>query len=152
MQGKRLGTSWHLNSTQEEVWDLNERSATVVVLSCHIWFACHCEDIVTTRRNQMYPCQSFDLLICIRCLVMLWQVKATFSFHKIITKKHTPMPTYILISHFTWILEWFIILDMNNLVKVSHHYWILLKLSMKSKWAAKWGAPFSNQGGTTGYS
>ncbi len=30
---------------------------------------------------------------------------------------------------------------MNNLVKVSHHYWILLKLSikLKSTWAAKWG-------------
>ncbi len=32
---------------------------------------------------------------------------------------------YILISHFTWLLQWFIILDINNLVNVSHHYWTL---------------------------
>ncbi len=48
------------------------------------------------------------------------------------------MPTYILISHFIWLLQWFIILDMNNLVKVSHHYCMALKLSikLKSTWTA----------------
>ncbi len=57
-------------------------------------------------------------------------------------------------SHFTWLLKWFIILDMNNLVNYSHHYWMLLKLSikLKSTWAAKWGTAFSNKEGTTGYS
>ncbi len=36
---------------------------------------------------------------------------------------------------------------MNNLVKVSHHYWMLLKLSikLKSTSAAKWGTLFSNK-------
>ncbi len=57
-------------------------------------------------------------------------VKATFSLHKITTKTLKCL-TYILISHFTWLLQWFIILDMNNLEKVSHHYWMLLKLSIK---------------------
>ncbi len=38
---------------------------------------------------------------------------------------------YILISHFTWRLQWFIMLDINNLINVSHHYWMLLKLSIK---------------------
>ncbi len=40
---------------------------------------------------------------------------------------------YILISQFTWLLQWFIILDMKHLVNVSHHYWMLLKLSIKLK-------------------
>ncbi len=86
---------------------------------------------------------------------LLSKLKATFSFHKITTKKHSNacLP-YILISHFTWLLQWFIILDMNNSVKVSHHYYMLLKLSikLKSTWAAKWGTPFSNLGGTMAYS
>ncbi len=36
---------------------------------------------------------------------------------------------------------------MNNLVKVSHHYWMLLKLSikLKSTWATKWGLPFQTR-------
>ncbi len=71
--------------------------------------------------------------------------KATFTFYKITIKTLKCLP-YILICHFTWRLQWFIILDMNNLVKVSHHYWMLLKLSikLKSTWATKWGIPFSN--------
>ncbi len=54
--------------------------------------------------------------------VIATQLKATFSFHKITTKKPLKCLSYILICHFTWPLQWFIILDMNNLVKVSHHY------------------------------
>ncbi len=43
---------------------------------------------------------------------------------------------------------------MNNLVKASHHYWILFKVSikLKSTWVAKWGNPFTRYGGITGYS
>ncbi len=44
--------------------------------------------------------------------------KATFSFHKITTKILNCLP-YILISHFKWLLQWFILLDMNNLVSFS---------------------------------
>ncbi len=71
-------------------------------------------------------------------------VNATFSFHKITTHKKLKWLPYILFSHFTWLLQWFIILDINNLVNVSHHYWKLLKLSikLKSTWAAKWGSLF----------
>ncbi len=53
-------------------------------------------------------------------------LKATFSFHKITTTKTFKCLPYVLISHFTRLLQWFIILDMNNLVKGSHHYWMLL--------------------------
>ncbi len=63
------------------------------------------------------------------CVSLVPPFKATFSFHKI-TTKNTQIPT-ILISHFTWLLQWFITLDMNNLVNVSHDYWMLLKLSIK---------------------
>ncbi len=59
--------------------------------------------------------------------------KVTFSFHKITTQKTLKCLPYILIRHFTWLLQWFIILDMNNLVKVSHHHWMLLKLSLKAE-------------------
>ncbi len=38
---------------------------------------------------------------------------------------------YILISHFAWLSQWFIILDINNLVIVYERYWMLLKLSIK---------------------
>ncbi len=36
---------------------------------------------------------------------------------------------------------------MNNLVKDSHHYWMILKLSikLKSTWAAKWGTSEAQQ-------
>ncbi len=42
---------------------------------------------------------------------------------------------------------YYIILDMNNLVKVSHHYWMLLKLSikLKSTWTPKWGTHFKTR-------
>ncbi len=77
--------------------------------------------------------------------LILTEFKATFSFHKITTKTLKCL-LYILVSHFTWLLQWFIILDMNNLVNVSHHYWMLLKLSieLKSTWAAEQngGLPF----------
>ncbi len=86
--------------------------------------------------------QSPNLIIYVPCHSLF---KATFSFHKITTKTLKCL-SYILISHFTWLLQWFIILDMNNLVNVSHHYWMLLKLSikMKSTWAAKW-LPFQTR-------
>ncbi len=60
-------------------------------------------------------------------------LKATFSVHKITThKKLKCLPyMYILISHFTGLSQWFIILGINNLVKVSQRYWMLLKLSIK---------------------
>ncbi len=47
--------------------------------------------------------------------------KATFSFYKLIPIKFKWLP-YILICHCTPLSPWFIILDKNNFVKVSHHY------------------------------
>ncbi len=63
--------------------------------------------------------------------ITLWPIfKASFSFHKI-TPKTLKLP-YILICHCTSLPPWFIILDKNNFVKVSHHYWIPI-------WAAMYG-------------
>ncbi len=62
----------------------------------------------------------------------VWVFKATFSVHKI-TTKNTQMPTLHIYTNFTWLSQWFIILDINNLVNVYHHYWMLLKLSIKLK-------------------
>ncbi len=47
--------------------------------------------------------------------------KTSFSFPKIIPKS-TQCIHCILISHCTSLSPWFIILDKNNVVKVSHHY------------------------------
>ncbi len=74
-------------------------------------------------------------------------LKVTFSFHIITTKRHSNA-NLILISHFTWILQWFIILDMNNLVNVTHHYWMLLKLSIKLKFFLEKILQKSSQGPT----
>ncbi len=49
------------------------------------------------------------------------QLKATFSIYKLITKMLKWLP-YILIGHCTSLSPWFIILDKNNFVNVSHHY------------------------------
>ncbi len=50
-------------------------------------------------------------------------IKATFSVHKLIPKTLKWLP-YILICHGTSLSPWFIILDNNNFVNVSHHYLI----------------------------
>ncbi len=60
-------------------------------------------------------------------------LKISSLFIKLTTKKTLKCLPYILISHFLWLLQWFIILDMNNLVKVSHHYWMLLQLSNQAE-------------------
>ncbi len=51
------------------------------------------------------------------------QLKASFSFPKIIPKALKCIYC-ILICHCTSLSPWFIILDKNYFVKVTHHYWI----------------------------
>ncbi len=49
------------------------------------------------------------------------RIKTSFSFHKITLKTFKWLP-YILICHCTPFSPWFIILDKNSFVQVSHHY------------------------------
>ncbi len=59
---------------------------------------------------------------CVIPLFIYTEFKATFSFYKLIPKK-AQMTTYILIGHCTSLSPlWFIILDKNNFVKLSHNY------------------------------
>ncbi len=85
---------------------------------------------------------------CHRIQWYCWLLKATFSFHKITTKTLKCLPLVILHDFYNDLL-YIHVLDMNNLVKVFYHYWMLLKLSikLKSTWVTKWGTPFSNWGG-----
>ncbi len=60
---------------------------------------------------------------CIMTALLIEMLKASFSFYKLIPKP-LKWPPYILICHCTSLSPWFIILDKNNFVKVSHHYLI----------------------------
>ncbi len=67
------------------------------------------------------------------------RLKASFSFHKITPKTLKLLP-HILVCHCTSLSPWFIILDKNNFVNVSHHYWIPIwapKYSMLKSWSAR---------------
>ncbi len=55
------------------------------------------------------------------CHIYLPNIKASISFPKIIPKS-TICIHCIIISHCTSLSPCFIILDKNNVVKVSHHY------------------------------
>ncbi len=61
----------------------------------------------------------------------LWQFKASLSVHKITPKTPKWLP-YILICHCTSLSPWFIILDKNNFINVSHYYWVPIWAPMYS--------------------
>ncbi len=83
-------------------WYVGENS----VVALHVWIVTHWIQICKTQ-------------CCVYVYIYseMFLIKDTFSVHKI-----TKCLSYILISHLTWLLQWFIILDLNNLVNVSHHY------------------------------
>ncbi len=54
-------------------------------------------------------------------MLLLGDLKATFSFHKLIPQT-LKRQSYILIGHCTSLSPWFIILDKNIFVNVSHYY------------------------------
>ncbi len=119
-------------------------SKPIIVISNTIYvlngfFSCQSPDLTRQpRRKITAPNYEINVLLCYHRWFLLSRktntfylidllFKASFSFHKIIQKTLKWLP-YILFCHYTPLSSWFIILDKNNFVKVSHHYWIL-------KWA-----------------
>ncbi len=96
-------------------------SATRVGLLTRLWcqlFYC-IKTKVTLHANNPVSC--WGSVCGSNWMLTMTNVKATFSFHKLIPKMLRWL-LYILIGHCTSLSPWFIILDKNNFIKVSHHY------------------------------
>ncbi len=66
-------------------------------------------------------CQCMHLYNCPSYINGSMIIKATVSVHKLIPKKLKWLP-YILIGHCVSLSQWFTLLDKNNFVEVSQHY------------------------------
>ncbi len=87
------------------------------------------------------PSRLARVLLLFTCSTLL---KASFSFHKITVETLIWLP-YILICHYTLLSPWFIILDKNNFVNVSYHYWIPIWTLMYNMLKWRSGGVFSHE-------